>query len=408
MALNDVKVTKLNGGLGRREPSTDGVSGMIIMGVETGLTIGFAEPVVLNSLADAVALGFSYDLDTTNEILMYEHIKEFFRINPNGTLWIMVLSRTLGYQYSQLVDPANDGTALRLINAAEGKINQLAVVLNPTDKTFLLDKLKTAVLMAQTLVDSEYVLHRPIHIVLDGYGCEANSNSDDSNIFDLRDQNCPGVSVMLGQGSRQMIGAVEDLMKSTSIGTILGAISLAKVNEDIAWVQKFNVMGSGLEQARLGLSEMSFYTNGVINSLNTKGFIFFRNHTGIAGIYFNDSHTGAELTSDYAYIENNRTINKATRIIRSTLLPYLNGPVPVNPTTGKLAAEYVKNLEALGNRAIDELMFKNAELSGFSFTIDENQNILSTSLLDTNLSLIPTGTARNINVNIGFTNPFNS
>lgn len=407
MALNDVRVTKLNGGLGRREPLTDAYSGMLIMGKETGLSVGYGEVNRLNSISDAVDLGFSEDNDLSNEAIMYFHIKEFFRINPNGTLWLMIVPISNSVEFNDYLELENDYSVKRIVDAAEGKIHQIAVGFGQLDGQVIdyYAAVESAVLKAQQAADYFYSHHQPVIFIIDGFGF--NTLAGVESLSDLRDLNSPSVSVVVSNytEAKEVSGTSAN---STAIGTFLGLISLAKVNECIAWIQKFNVFGDGLTRALIFKEPIEELSNSELFELNEFGYLFFRTHTGIAGIYANDSHSATAITSDYAYIENNRTINKATRIIRSTLLPYLNGPVPVNPTTGKLAAEFVKNLEALGNRAIDELMFKNGELSGFSFEIDENQNILSTSLLDTALTLIPTGTARNINVNIGFTNPFNS
>ena len=93
-------------------------------------------------------------------------------------------------------------------------------------------------------------------------------------------------------------------------------------------------------------------------------------------------------------------------MIRQALLPYLNSPINVNSTTGKIAADAIKTIEAAGKKIIDEEMMRNNELSGFDFYIDEDQNILSTSNLECTLEITPTGTARTITVNLGFVNPF--
>jgi hypothetical protein len=94
------------------------------------------------------------------------------------------------------------------------------------------------------------------------------------------------------------------------------------------------------------------------------------------------------------------------RLIRAALLPDLGSPINVNPTTGQLTPEVVKKLEVQGKRVIDEQMLNQGEISGFTFTIDENQNILSTNELVSELEIVPVGTARKFVVKIGFTNPF--
>lgn len=396
--LADVIINKVSGGLGRVAPATDMISGLIANGVGLpGAQLGTVYR--LNRIEDAQAMGLDADYDEANSVLVYEHIKEFFRINRNGQLWLLLVAQSVSFP--NLVDPTVATSAKKLLIEANGAINQLAVAFNPetapTDDTALL----AAIAKAQLLVADEFANHRPLHVILEGKGIDL------ADITDLRALNAPGVSVMVGQS--KTVAAIDPLFADYgAVGTLLGAVSLAAVNENVAWVQKFNVLGDNLQDFAIASTASSSLTVTQLENLNDAGYIFFRKHTGLAGIYFNDSHTCDELTSDYCYIETNRVANKAARIARTTLLPYLNSPVNINPTTGQIAVSTIKSMEALAQRAIEDGMLKPGELSSFSFTIDPSQNILSTSELECELTLVPTGTARKIVVKLGFTNPFNS
>ena len=127
-----------------------------------------------------------------------------------------------------------------------------------------------------------------------------------------------------------------------------------------------------------------------------------RIHVGDADNYFNDSHTLDVLTSDYAYIENNRTIDKAIRGIRRNLLPYLSSPLDVDASTGKLDNGTVKFLEATAGDALTD-MEKAGELSGYSVGIDADQNVLATSEVEIVIKNVPKGVMRKVKVKIGFT-----
>ena len=54
--------------------------------------------------------------------------------------------------------------------------------------------------------------------------------------------------------------------------------------------------------------------------------MFLPSKKGYEGTFWNDSYTCILQNSDYAYIENNRTIDKAVRNLYVTYLPDLNGP----------------------------------------------------------------------------------
>ena len=122
-------------------------------------------------------------------------------------------------------------------------------------------------------------------------------------------------------------------------------------------------------------------------------------------MYFNDSHTCTIQTSDFTFIEANRTIHKATRIARTALLPKVNAPVLVDPDTGTLPPSTVKGYETLCKAAL-ERMISNEEVSEIDVFVDPNQDILADSILKVRIEIVPMGTARRIEVNIGFKNPF--
>jgi hypothetical protein len=62
-------------------------------------------------------------------------------------------------------------------------------------------------------------------------------------------------------------------------------------------------------------------SDSAIQAIADKGYIFIKKHVGTAGTYFNDAPTAKPETSDYAFVENNRTIDKSIRVCRKFLLP---------------------------------------------------------------------------------------
>ena len=115
-----------------------------------------------------------------------------------------------------------------------------------------------------------------------------------------------------------------------------------------------------------------------LKALNGNRCIFPVIHAGDADNYFNDSHTLDVDSSDYAYIENVRTIDKACRGIRGKLLPWLNSPLRVDPSNGQLESGMVSFLETTAGEALEE-MEKAGEISGYKVEIDPAQNVLATS-----------------------------
>ena len=430
--LNDVVITKLSGGLGRRNPEQDMVSGLLFDGVATTkLALNKIER--LASLEDAEALGITADYDVNGQSAFYQ-IQQFFRMNPSGDLYIMV---TTGTSYEEIA-----GKAMDMQEKANGNIRQMAIIYSGAT-TFA--QTQAAVLKAQTEADLAYKDYMPFEIILEGKGFTVDapsldgSNAENVSVVVAMDVEkafekklfqkdnlklyilAPNEEVLPVEGSLDVYnvrdadglkkenGAVLEFVfknsykNTAAVGLALGAISKAKVSENIAWIEKFNLTGEGFAKAGfVGGEEIK--TLGTLGDLNEKRFIFARTHTGLPGVYFNDSATCTTGTSDFAYVENNRTINKATRLLRTALLPKLASPVLVD-IDGKLPQSVSKSFEGLCRSAL-EGMVANQEVSAFDVYVDPKQNILATSELKVKAEITPIGTARKIMVDLGFKNPF--
>jgi hypothetical protein len=227
----------------------------------------------------------------------------------------------------------------------------------------------------------------------------------EAEIGDLRALDAKNVSVVFGMDGN---GKGNELSLAynksfTCGGTVLGTLSAAKVNENIGWVGAFNAsknstnefdvikLADGRSYAAVPASE--------IDALNVKGYIFLIKHIGISGSYFNDSHTCISASDDFAFIENNRTLDKGVRNARTFLLPKLNSPLFVNED-GTLTEDTIAGFKNDAERALEE-MLRNTEVSAFGVKIDPLQNVLATSKLSITIEIIPVGVGRNIVVNIG-------
>jgi len=377
--LNDVVITKLSGGLGRRNPEQDMVSGLLFDGVAT-TKLALDKIERLASLEDAEALGITADYDVNGQSVFYQ-IQQFFRMNPSGDLYIMATTAT---SYEEIA-----GKSMDMQEKANGNIRQMAVIYSGAT-TFA--QTQAAVLKAQTEADLAYKDYMPFEIILEGKGFTVDAPS-------LEGSDAENVSVVIAMD----VEKARTYKNTAAVGLALGAISKAKVSENIAWIEKFNLTGEGFAKAGfVGGEEIK--TLGTLGDLNEKRFIFARTHTGLPGVYFNDSATCTTGTSDFAYVENNRTINKATRLLRTALLPKLASPVLVD-IDGKLPQSVSKSFEGLCRSAL-EGMVANQEVSAFDVYVDPKQNILATSELKVKAEITPIGTARKIMVDLGFKNPF--
>ncbi len=387
--MNELIIQKTNGGLGRRMPTEDGVSGLLVQGVAVSGGVQLYTTYRLESIDDSISIGITSDYDTNNDIIVYEHIKEFFRLNPDGTLYLMLVPRDKSISD---IFHQNDGNIYGLVRDAEGKIKQLAIAFNPTNPIGN-GEVQTAIGQLQSFADWAAQTQKPLVVLVEGRNVDTKQ--------DLHTKNAPSVSVVVGQNL-----AIANSFSSeyAAVGTVLGVVSKARVNESIGWVEKFNLTGDNLEVPGLFGQGLNTHSSGSLSQFDDKGYLFFKTYPGYAGIYMNDSYTATVLTDDFAYIESNRTINKAIRLVRSALLPKLASPVQVDVKTGRLSPEVIKQFEMTGKRAL-EVMLSEDEISGMDIFVDPLQDIIGTSELKIQFSLIPTGTARKISVTIGFKNP---
>lgn len=363
--MNSFEIIKGQGGVPKALPNKDHVSGMIAYYPQESAD-KYADVKVFEtnvSAQDSFAGLGGFD------ILKY-HISEYFRMQPAGRLWVMV--KTVG---------ADMGSAIKeLQEKAEGEIRQIAVwngdksasVITPGD----FGKLQTAA----TELEAKGT---PVSIVYAG--------DYDAGSAYRQAGNC-NVSFVIGE---EVSAEVTELTESghvvSAVGACLGCMSLASVNESIAWVAKFNL---GYDKVKI-LGE-----NPDKTALDGKGFLFLVKYDGVAGAYWNDSHTMDVATSDYSTIESMRAIDKACRGVRTYLLPYLASPVYLNDD-GTMRADSLANLKNVAGQAL-EAMERAGELSGYVVEIDAKQNILVNSTVEFVIKNVAVGVMRNIKIKIGY------
>lgn len=377
----------VNAGTSTHGYTCSNVAGVITFVAPSGMGVGAngdTFTVTIVGTMTATNAAFSGGVCSDIDILHY-HISEYFRVQPKGNLYVGIYALSGVSTFSAITT---------MQDFALGKIRQIGIYQKSTN--FATSQLATI----QGVLDTNYTNHKPLEAI---YQPNFSAVSDITTLNDLRTLDAENVSVCFGQDGANT-GYTLWLATNKSIGclgTTLGAVSLAKVNEDIAWVGKFNMASEEFDT--LAFANGDVYTSisdGNRDNVDAKGYVFLKKHIGISGSYFSDSHTAIPLTSDYAYIENNRTIHKAIRGLRTFLLPQLASPVLVNED-GTLTEDVIAYYETLCARALD-VMRRDSEISAYSVTIDPTQDILSTSTLEVTVKIVPVGVARQIEVNVGF------
>lgn len=319
---------------------------------------------------------------------MHYHISEYFRIQPKGNLFVGIYAVPSTYTFTEIAT---------IQNFANGKIRQIGVFKNGA--AFAGADITTINGVCSSLVAA----HKEIVAL---YGADISAVSDISTLADLSALSANLVSAVIGQDGAALGAAIYYATgKSvTTLGATLGAVAKAKVSQSIAWVAQFNI-SNGVECDVLAFANgVSFsnssVTDGLLSALQDKRYIFLRKFVGVAGSYFNENSSAIAVSSDYAYIADNRTIQKATRGIYTNLAPALNSPIVLN-ADGTLSDEAIAYFTGLAQDPLIQ-MIRDAELSGQAVVINSTQNVLSTGTLIIAVNLVQVATGRNIQVNIGY------
>ena len=355
-----------------------------------GIALNSGTPLVVTDTGTIATTATQFSGGVASKLApLHYHISEYFRIQPQGNLYVGVFPVPGSYTFSEVAD---------MQTYANGSIRQLAIY-NTAARTA--NNVVSDTTALQTQAEALESLHMPISFL---YGANIKAITDLSTLSNLATSTNEAVSVNISQDGG---GAGADLYVTsgfsiTNIGALLGTVSLSKVSDSIAWIEKYDV-SNGVECETVAFANGTLYTSvarSLLSTLNNYRYIFLTKRVGLNGSWWNDSHTAIATTSDYAYIENNRTIDKAIRGVYSSLLPKLNSPLVLN-SDGTMTDNTIAILTAAARPNLDQ-MVRDTEVSAYSVTIDPSQDVLATSEVVVTITIVPVGVARNIVVNIGF------
>jgi hypothetical protein len=336
------------------------------------------------------------------------HVSEFFAEAENisglaqGILYIGIYA-------------SYDGTQIGLVqDFASGDIRQMGVFL---PDTFASSQV-TASQTGATAVETD---DNPLSVLL---GADFSATTL-AALADMRALDSKNVSVVIGEdkggeGGR-MVGV--NGFSMTCLGAALGSAANASVHENIGWRNKFDQIHSRSASVVVQTTPFNEYDTlqfatgeawdvqsaVTLTTLTNQGYIYLTKETGVTGSFYSDDPTATLVTSDFAYLANNRTIDKAVRLVRENLINKINSPLYVDASTGKLSTGTIEDFKndafkALENMATNAEINTNpdGELPANSVLIDPDQDVVTTSTITLTIQIVPVGVARLITVNIGF------
>lgn len=390
--MQNLTITRTNGNLVRSLAGEDHISGLVFYSATLPVADGGAPEFTaterihtISSIETAEKYGITADAAAWETKVLHYILESIFNMNPGVSLYVGIFKPAAG---------TNAFSEIKLIqNFAGGRLRQVGVWNGAVELS------ETIVNSLQSVATTLEAQNKPLSIlyapkVADVTSLESYAKAGRKNVSVIIAQDGEGTAAALYKDAANAAKA-----SVSALGDLLGAVSKAKVHQSVAWVEQFptNIavaaFGDGTKYRDLDTA--------TIEELDADRFIFCRTYDGFAGTFFNDNHTLDLPTSDYAYISDVRTMDKAVRGIRSYLLPKLGRPMKVDASTGKLERTAVEHLITTGNKALED-MERDGELSGYKFDIDPDQNILSTSRVRGVIKNVPVGVMRNLDLEIGF------
>lgn len=377
--------------------SNDAISGIVI-GSKATPKLAVDTPAVVYNLRDVEQLGLTAEFDKANNVNVYRHISEFYRMAGEGTkLYLMLTAQATS------ITQVCDKKLKKLLAFANGEVKQLAVAVNMTGTVPLLNGVPAdvynAIAKAQAVAEWAYEYHMPCQIFLEGYsyGGTASTSAD---LRAIENVNATKVSVVIGQDYNYAKTKTGNAQKFADVGTVLGVCAKATVNQNIGENESFDLTNATVEAwLEPGLSS-HISNKEVLEDLQTledKGFIFGVTYPGMAGVRLNNDHVCTPIIIDTDNSMNEHTVSygrvvdKAVRGLRTAYLPKIKTNWAVDEKTGKLSPGAIVSMEDIGDRVFEDMLSRGEITFGKTF-VDADSDLLVAKVLNVRYKIVPRGT----------------
>ncbi len=405
MSFKGAIINKLNGGLGRNTGSDRVI--VLVAGMTLVEDLAYNKAYEILDISTAEALGITESTDDTNSELVHYHLSEMFLGAPESKFYVIPVDKTK--TPAALVADAAFKTAIRGI---EG-INVIGIAgLSTPVSSALADAVTFQTLVTGFLSEFIYI----DGIFVEGVGGAAALAIADYP--DLRTLDAQNIHYVIAQDPA--IAALKaGFAKRAALGTVLGAVGVRKVHEDLGSVdievkpasrrgeESYSLTNEGLGRwLTASLSDgtkFSALTAAEHLSLTQKGWIYAGKFAGYDGYYLNGCPGAVDASSDYAYFNYNCIWNKAARIIRKTLIPRVRSKVPKDPATGYIKSSWVSGAE---QTVINKLgaMISAGNIDGADVYINPAQSVSETTPMAVRALVVVGDVVHEFSVDLGLTN----
>ncbi len=394
MALPYIKIHYQNGALGAFSPSADGLLGLVVSAKAVEDVFVLNKVYTITRYDDLATLGITAE----NNPAVVKLIKEFYDEAESGTrVYLMGVAETV--TMAEVLDKNNPDYARKIIEVSQGAVRGIFINHVPaagyesTIENGMNTDVWAAIAAGQALGEwSESQWRAPIFVIIEGRNYSGNS----SDLKDLTQMTNNRVGVLIGDTVAESNGA--------ALGLLAGRIASIPVQQKIGRVKDGAVAAQVIYIADKPAEQAD------VEGVHDKGFITFRNYTGLAGYFFSNDPLATKVSDDYCALTYRRTIDKAYRIAYVTMLNELLDAIPVT-TQGAILPAFAKHWEQLLVNAIYNQMTALGELSrdpsgasdrGVKVFIDPEQNVISAKNVQVSLKVRPFGYAEYVDIYLGF------
>lgn len=237
---------------------------------------------------------------------------------------------------------------------------------------------------------------RPLYFI-----CEARGKKEDETLEEYVNamlEERKGINNMYMQvvcsNSRyqRMDGRVQDI---NNAGIVTGLYGQAKESQSIGEVKSFPISESKM------LKLLPEGIEDYIKTLDDAKYVTIRKYIGKEDFYVTSANMMSPNGSDYAYAEDVRVSNRLVRDVREAALDELQ--VEIDPEDIETS---VANIQEQLNIPVEDAVRDKIISSGSVIIDTENLNILVDEQLDINITYVPMGHVREMNLTFAVENPY--
>lgn len=139
--------------------------------------------------------------------------------------------------------------------------------------------------------------------------------------------------------------------------------------------------------------------------LDAARFTTLRTFTGLSGFFLTNGRMFSPQGSDFEFVQHRRVMDIGSKTVRAAMLRYVNDSVRVDSVTGRILEADAQTIEKAIEQQLRAALTQPQLASDVSAVIDRTGNILATKTLRATFRIIPFGYVKQLEGNIGFSNP---